>query len=301
MLKSVSACALITGTLFFLTGCGSTPQRDDYAKHINLLRKDTITSQDFVFTLADANRIDLRGMHNQDDTADQSNILYAGDAGIAGMIAQIGIHASAINAQRNQRLAEQQKRANEQVMPLIHASQALTAPELLGTYADKLRDKQVDETSVFQIKPIFFSSAKMDHLVLKLVAWLPTAKSKGSKKAKYRYQNMVQVYSPVLSDKQQQAILEPDNGSLKDTLSSMMVTALTMLEHDITGHYAQGQVYGKHQSFLVRENSGQKVIRGQLLERTCGFQVVQNLHSWLIAIPEARESESEKAARVFQC
>ncbi len=100
---------LSIAVVLVFAGCSSTPYRDDYAKHINILTDKYFDKTDFKFSFVENSKVDLHGIYSQDDTVAPSSILYQGGAGFIGLLVQIGAHSSIVQSQRNEKLAEQQE------------------------------------------------------------------------------------------------------------------------------------------------------------------------------------------------
>lgn len=274
----------------FLTGCNSTPKRDDYAKYVNNVNTAGIEANDITFTLVGAKTVDMRGMHKRDDTASQSPILYQGGAGVIGLVAQIGIHASMIQSQRNEQLSQKQKEANALVAPIIDIASAYSLDSLTDEFTVSPTDKNANQTLALKVKPIFYSSSDMDQIQLKLVTWLPkkSGKRTAKKKNQYRYRNLVQIYSQVFNEEEKRRLLDKDDEFLKSTLATLLNTSLDVVQKDFVGQYAKKKA--SSQTFLLEENSATKVVRGSIVETTCDFNVIKDLRSWLIVIPADEDS-----------
>jgi hypothetical protein len=280
-----------------LLGCSNTPYKDDYTKHINQLNEHFHDDSKFEFSFEKEIYVDLRGQYSRDDTTSSSPMLYQGGAGIAGLIVQIGAHASIINAQRNDKLAQAQELANTPILHLINLSQDITLLELIGEHKDSLaKQKNINDKTV-KIKPIFFSNHAMTELSLKSIVWISTQK-KGKNK-QFKYKNMIQVYGRKLNKIQQKKLAEGDKELLAELLSSLIKTTINITKDELTGKYSK--INNPAQTFFINRGNKKEVVRGSLIAKKCGVQVIRNLHSWFIAYPQLSDSTNTKNNLVPQC
>ncbi|QHJ12322.1 hypothetical protein FX988_02574 [Paraglaciecola mesophila] len=287
---------LITIIAFLMVGCGSTPNRDDYAKHVNVVGETFFREHALTFSFEQSDKIDLRGIHNRDDSTASTHILYQGGAGLVGMFAQVGAHAAFVNSSRNAKLKEEQERANDKILPLINLVDDITLYSLLGNNQPSFVEANEMSNDTLRLKPIFFSNEKMNQLILKLVVWLPNEKGETKKP---RYQNMIQVFSPTLSHAEQVLFIDDNKDDLKQMMSSQLNTAIHILQSDLTGKYST--LNKPQRTFTVLRNNKSKVVRGSVVDKKCGFQIVQNLHSWYVAFPEETQPHPNIMALNNQC
>jgi len=265
---------------FFIIGCGSTPYRDDYTQHVNNLGAKYLKENEFRFSLPATDNVDLRGMYNADDTTDNTPILYQGGAGIAGLLVQIGAHTSMINSQRSSLLSQQQEEANTRIEPLFKLSQKIALSKLLGSESAYLAKDKGDGN--LEVTPVFFSNASMDELFLNAIVVLPFEKTRKIKKPRYR--NLIKVYSQKLDPEQQQVLLEDNGELLSRILSKMLSTAIAVVRNDITGKYTgPAQSVETH---ILNTQDKRIVIRGVEVDKSCGYTIVRDIHSWFVVIPK---------------
>ncbi|MCU4675284.1 hypothetical protein N7931_06515 [Catenovulum sp. 2E275] len=259
-----------------LIGCGSTPYQDDYLKHINHLESDYI---DFKIKFSGDGLVDLRGLYNRNNTLDGTPVLYQGDAGIAGLVLQIGTHSTLIDSERDKKLAEAQKNANSEITPLIDLSQNISLSELINGSLIK----QAETSPVF-IKPIFFSNSEMNRLFVKTHVWIPRKQNKKSRKEPdNQYQNMVQVYGQTLNKDEVESLKSGDVNLLSKILSKLLVTSLEIAKNALAGQYQDINAQAK--TFIIEQDTQRQVIRGNIVDERCGMNIVKDIRSWFIAFP----------------
>lgn len=273
--------ALIAALLFItLVGCVSAPYRDDYTTHVNA-RSESYDGNDLEFVLVDGALVDMRGIYAKDDTTSSSPIMYQGGAGLAGLLVQIGTHASIINSQRDQKLSAAQKKANGDISTLISLAEEIDLLALTEK-ADSGLFKPVDASAsaaVVNIKPIFFASSAMNQVSLNTIAWID-AKG-GSEGDAPIYQNLIQVFSPKLSTQQSERLANGDKRLLSSIVSSLLDTSLKVAKADLTGKYSNVNIPDK--THLVEKHFGAKVVRGAVVDQACGYVVIRDIRSWYIA------------------
>ncbi|PSW07545.1 hypothetical protein C9I89_02210 [Photobacterium lipolyticum] len=282
-----------------LIGCGSTPYRDDYAKHVNLIAGNHIDKANFKFSFAKNTNVDLRGLYLQNNTADASPMMYQGGAGLIGLLVQIGTHSSLVESERNEKLTKEQEQANKKILPLISMSKEISLIDLIGDYSFQLVSQENADPDTINIKPIFFSNSGMTKLSLKSIVWLPLQEKSNSRKQKLKYKNLIQVYSPKLTDSQSQKLIEGDSEYLSEVLSSLLKTALYITRNELTGQYYK--IKNPSHTFVIEDDSSIKVIRGTVVEEKCEYQIIQDVHSWLIAYPKPEATSSTDYDFTTEC
>jgi hypothetical protein len=278
-------------------GCSSTPYSDDHVQHVNSVDRKILQDKKVTFSLSDAQLVDLRGKYRSNDTIGQSTIMYQGGAGLIGLLAQIGTHAAIVNSSRNGKLSLAQEQANEQVKPLLDLTKEMTVLTLLGKYSSELLSAEAATKNTLIVRPIFFSNSEMNQLSLKLVAWIPS-EQKGRKK-KFLYQNIVEVYGSSLDDTERQSLLLNTDDMLTSKLSKLLQTAMHVVSNDLKGIY--DRVDRTNKTYFIKEGTQNKVVRGSLVEENCGYYVIQDLHSWLIAFPAQEATENYQSDLLEQC
>ena len=269
---------LITLLIFIsLAGCLSAPYRDDYTVHINNIFEPYDDGK-IKFILVGETLPDIRGIYSGDDTTAPSPILYQGVGGLAGVIAQIGTHASIINSQRNSKLAEAQVLANTQIEPLTNAAKEINLSELMDSQFSGM-DENIPEPVLVKVKPIFFASGAMDKISLNMIVWID--KKGGSTVDQLKYQNLIQVFSKRLGSEQSAVLVKGDKQLLADLMASLLNTSLLIAKADLTGKYLNSNAPEK--TYLIEKHTGEKVVRGSVVDQACEYVVIRDIHSWFIA------------------
>jgi len=260
-------------------------------KYVNLFEGNYLNEADLKFKFLDEGIIDLRGTYIKNDTAEPSPLLYQGgaDIGIVGMLAQVGTHVSLINSQRSDLLSKEQEQANKLVAPLIAITNKLSLIEMLDDYSSVLVHSENSEADTVMIKPIFFSNNDMTSITLKSVIWLPTV---GRRDNKVKYKNLIEIHSEKLSSSQLQLIVNGDGKLLSDILSSLIKMTMYIVKRELTGKYAE--VEKKSETFLIKNGSVSKVVRGFKVDEVCQYQVIRDVHFWLVAYPEESTNQVQK-------
>ena len=269
---------LITSLIFIsLVGCVSAPYRDDYTAHIDNI-SEYYAEETISFVLVGEESPDIRGTYSNDDTTASSPILYQGVGGLAGLIAQIGTHASIINSQRNSKLAEAQALADAEIEPLINAANEIKLSGLIDVEISG-SDENLSVPTVVKVKPIFFAASSMDKISLNMIVWIDKKGSTDGDKPKY--QNLIQVFGKRLSNEQREILAKGDKKLLSEIMASLVNTALQIAKADLTGKYAN--ISTPEKTHLVEKLTGERVVRGSVVDQTCEYVVIRDIHSWFIA------------------
>lgn len=280
-----------------LVGCNSTPYRDDYARHVNTMKKSPLEASSFQMIFSDGDQVDLRALYDNDTTMGSTNMMYQGAPGAAGLIAlvaQIGVHSSIVSSQREERLASLQDSANSQIQPLLNLTGGMQLSALLvPEHQPWLTTSLNPETDTLYIKPIFFSNTEMTQLSVKVVAWIPDPK--GSKKQPDKYKNLIQVLNAPLSAEQRTQLISGDQAMLQSMLSDLLSTALEIAHGATTGKFAN--VQNTMKTYKLPNSDKNKVFRATHIADTCEHTIVRNLRQWLIAIPKASAEEDQLASQ----
>lgn len=274
-----------------LMGCNSTPYRDDYARHVNTMKKAPMEASAFRMIFSDGDQVDLRALYDNDTTMGNSNVLYQGGPGAAGLIAlvaQIGVHSSIVSSQREERLATLQDSANSQIQPLLNIVGNLQLSQLLAPeHKSWLTSSLSSDIDTLYVKPIFFSNTDMTQLSVKVVAWIPDPN--GSKKQPDKYKNLIHVVNTPLSDEQRTLLINGDQVLLQQMLAKLLGTAINITYGATTGKFAD--VKGTMKTYKMPNAGKNKVFRASHIADTCEHTIVRNLRQWLIAIPKAQQAD----------
>lgn len=271
-----------------LTGCGSTPSKDDYVKYVNRLHHQGLSPENIKLFMPSTKSVELRGIYKRDNTVDGTPMLYQGGAGIAGLLVQIGTHSSIVNSQRQDKLAKAQEEANKQIKPLIDRASTIKPTHLFVDYENHITKSVEPNDNTFHVKPIFFSDLDITSLTLKLIIWQEA--STKSRRNKFNYKNLIQVFSDTLTDEEKALAIDNNSNLLKNKLQDLLNRGLNVVLKDLTKQYK-----GKHtqETFIVESNNEKQVIRGSKVEVHCNYDVVKTLHSWYMVLPhKSNESKS---------
>ncbi len=274
-----------------LVGCNSTPYRDDYARHVNTMKKSPMEASAFRMIFSDGDQVDLRALYDNDTTMGNSNVLYQGGPGAAGLIAlvaQIGVHSSIVSSQREERLATLQESANSEIQPLLNMVDGLQMSQLLAPeHKPWLASSLNSDVETLYVKPIFFSNTDMTQLSVKVVAWIPDPN--GTKKRPDKYKNLIQVVNAPLSDEQRTLLINGDQALMQQILANLLGTAMDITHGATTGKFAD--VKGTMKTYKMPNAGKNKVFRASHIADTCEHTIVRNLRQWLIAIPKDQQAQ----------
>lgn len=272
MINRAISIILILG----ITGCGSTPKRDDHAEYVNLLPEGQYAANSFSVNLAET-AVDVRGYYNRDDGVESPSVLYAGDAGAAGMLAQIAVHSAMINSQRSAKLASEQSAANAHLGGIYALLDSMTNQQLMDSDNDILQS-----ADGIMIKPIFFISKDLKDVSLTLIATVPKTGKASRTRNKFAYRNVVQVKN-VGTEALLEGIEKGDKALVKDTLKPLLKYAMLALRSELSGAYKDRDLPNKTYRFKSGESI--KIVRGKELTTFCNYRLVKDIRHWLTIMP----------------
>lgn len=290
---------LSLGFSIALVGCSTTPYQGDNVKHVNALSQNTISEADLKFNIGEKHRVDLRGSYSNNDTIDAVSMMYDGSAGLVGLLVQVGAQAAMLQGQRDGKLSAQQEEANKKISPLIDITNHISLVELTGDYRSKVASLDKEDSDTVNIKPVFFSNGDMNRISLNLTAWSNSLEENNRAQESLKYKNLLKIYSPKLTAAQSEALASGDRSLISDLLSSLLQTALYITKNDVTGKYSQ--VKNPVKTYHMEIDSGRKVIRGAYLEEKCGYQIIRDIRSWVIAYPSSADEEHKQLDDKHQC
>lgn len=267
--------------VLLLAGCNSTPKRDDYTQYVaKPTASETISGP--IFVSLDANKYpDFRGVYDADNTIANNSMLYQGGAGGAGVLAQILTHAAVNSSAQKSKLAEQQKKANKVLQPILPALENIGFSDLVYQHEDYVfaqSDAEGTPAIKLQSDPIFFFSKDLKSLTLKHVVKATKPSSK-----KPFYQNIVEV---VGSNIQEDPVLwwtDNEAQRLRDSVKHLYQLSLRLAAQDIKGQLdAEGVPQRNHRFYQGGEL---RIERGTELKTDCESRVIRNLRGWLVVYP----------------
>lgn len=292
-----------------LVGCSSAPKNPGYVKHVNTLNYANFSPDKINFVLPSQPQVSLEAVYDRSATGTAPLAVYDGSAGLIGVFVQAGMQSSAVQSQRNKIRTEAQKKANSQIQPLIESAKGIETVSLLGDYVNKVVPESAKTaTSVF-VNPLFYSETDFSKLSMKLVFWIPktaeqlkkSKKSKRKNRSQNQYNNLVQVFSDTISESEAALLAEGDQTVLHEKMTAMLQQGLQIVEKELAGNYSQ--VESKMKTIVIEEGSSKRVVRGKVVDNICGIEVVQNLHSWFVAVPSAKKevAANSKPDQIEQC
>lgn len=283
----------------FLMGCASSPHQGDLSKHVNVAKKETISETDLKFNIGTSYIVDMRGMHSNDDSVEGASVLYQGGAGLIGLLVQVGTHAAILQSQRSGKLSAQQEEANKKVLSLIDITNDISVLDLMGNYRSQATSLEQTDSNAINIEPVFYSNGEMNRLSLNLTAWSMLKEEKDGQDDAFKYKNLLKIHSPKLTESQSVALARGDRLLISDLLSSLLQTALYITKNDVTGKYSELKKPVK--THHIESDSGRKVVRGSSLETKCGYQIIRDIRSWVIAYPSPEDEEYKQLDDKNQC
>lgn len=290
-MKKIHICLLL-----LLTGCAA-PQKDDYVAYVGA-KKVFKTNAAPLYAKFVYNQIDLRGDYDPDDAFAMNSIMYSGDAGVVGMLAQVAVHAAISNNAQDSRISAQQLEANKVLEPLSGVLTNLSTKQLQFTSEQLiwLAEDQEYPASVLMSKPIFFLSQDARVLSLKHVISVESSLPKsGSKKNKQKlYSNLIEVVSaPLPAEDAMDYWLANNATALTVTMQALYIKSVELALADLKGELAQSD---QAETFTVEISDKLRIERGNKITADCRQLVLRNLRGWIIALPAPQTIDNEMVA-----
>lgn len=267
-----------------LLGCGSTPYKDDFTTQVNQIDSSAIGDTIYALSPVEAETPDLRGIYSNDTSVGGVNMMYAGDAGLLGVLVQVGVHSAMSQSAQSSKLAKQQSEANKKIQSLLDLNASLSINALLESTDSPFALTSDENASMVNIKPIFFSNDGMNSLSLKMVAWIPKSDSRKTKKD-FLYNNMIHVHG-VKKELVESTTIDTE-GKLKYEIGKLLSLGLDALHRDLTNTFSDTNIIPV-KSYFVTSRDGKKVIRGRKVFDSCDSEVIKNLRNWLIVLPKPK-------------
>ncbi|USH01439.1 hypothetical protein K6Q96_11000 [Grimontia kaedaensis] len=283
---------LRTVTLIFLPlvllGCQSSSKQVTDTQHLNEIEGNYLPESRIIFAVPGEDKVTFLGLHDGNDSIEAGSMLYMADAGLVGLIAQVATHAAVIDSARDSKLAEAQSSANKSIQSLISATETWKLSTLVGD--SDIFAAEIDNS--IQFKPTFFSDPQKKVLSMKSVIAVPNSLGEAAtSKDAIVYQNLISVFDyQLLPDDLQ---LDTDIERLELQMKRLLSLSLHIAKQELTGEYRQ-ETQPKHYTYIVNNGMQQSVYRGYPVDEKCGYTVIRDLRSWLIAVPIDKEKSTSK-------
>lgn len=276
-------------SLLLLTACAGTT-KNDIPEYINALEYSKLAGNSFYFAFENETP-NIQGAVVIEDRIESRNIMYSGDAGLIGLVAQIGVHSALVGAQRSSLRENQQSVANMSVQSIIDAAQTIRLSEL-DSFQENSR--LLEETPFKQrvlVKPLFRFSPRKDQVELLALFWIPQSVDDGRKIAGQPvYQNVIKLYSSILSPEKISLLEQGDVRYIRELLAALLSKVFTVASECLTGNCSTAVTNQK--TFMIQVNGRNTAFRGTLINKTCDSIVFQDLHDSIVVIPNTNEEEA---------
>ena len=266
----------------------SSPKLDDYVKYKVSPQVHELINQKLIIELSDKSSVDFRGVYEPNAKVDSASILYSGDAGVAGVFAQIATHAAMNSSARSVKLSKQQIEANKVLEPFNHVLADFTQGELMHSNKEYSFNEKLDSPQDIYLKsyPIFFVSQDLRTISLKQRILVFRANDKDP-----LYQNLIEVVSPAIQgDNPHGLLLQEDGALLKKLTKNLYKESLSFVISDIYGEYKD--VTSPQKSYRFYQGESLRVERGVRLESRSESMLIRNLRGWLVAFPNTSVENS---------
>jgi hypothetical protein len=280
---------MLLTAILVIGGCAS-PQKPDYTRFQKSaeLAQGEPSETPLNILFVSPGPVDVRGVYNPDDNIGGNGMLYAGDAGAGGMLAQVLIHAAISSSAQDKKLAEQQKQANKILEPIQDLITKIdtTMLEHESPHYRFVTTAPDDAVLVVRSQPIFFVSQdfttfSVRNMVEVSTLAAPTKKQRGKKKKSTSYENLIEVIgAPVAKGSELELYRKDDGKELDAIFSDLYRISLELLIADFQDKYATGT---PQVSFRFTQGEHSRFERGNVLQSDCNRTLIRNLRGWLIS------------------
>ncbi len=273
---------LVLVITLLVSGC-VTKHTDDYVKYSrNSLGLKAKFYDSTIFTVKFQNNtiVDFRGEFNRKQMNANGAILYSGDAGAGGLVAQLFVHAVINNSAQNSHLNAQQVSANMVLEPIKNILDKFIQADLLDENSDFIDSRNNDTDFYIESMPIFFLSQDLRHIILKNKIKVTFLDNK-----KPIYENLIEVISPPLANKPSVEKIQDNGGAaFKEFAKDLFQHSLSLVVLDLKNKLTSEIEKEKSHKFYQGDNL--RVERGQVVYQFNDMVVIKNLRGWLIAYPK---------------
>lgn len=282
---------VVLGLSIGLIACSSKkPKTDDYLPHVATNSFFHQSPPPMSIRLPEQALIDMRGEYDPSNQVQSAQIMYSGAAGLGGMLVQVATHAAISDSQQDNKLSEQQIRANGVLQPIQPVYSTFTNKDLMFAHPQVSFNK-VDsaDTYIIENKPIYFLSQDARTLTLRNIVYISDPKQKPTsgknKRQSSLYQNIVEVTAVSLnSDKPNNEWLADNGALLRKTLQELYVRSVDIAISDIHGKF---NIVKADETISFTQGKTQRTERGKLLQQECEYSLIRNLRGWLISVPSS--------------
>jgi hypothetical protein len=254
---------LFIALTILLGGCSAKHRK--YATYQKTENINLVQTQIEVLSSDEFNPLFL-GKAPTSNTLDTSQMLYSGAAGIIGMFAQIAAQSAIVDGNRNGKISEEQRAANE----VLQNYSGLNNFSVKSLLKDHSRFVPIDtpesgtKDHYIQLSPLFYLS--QDRTLIELHAVVETYHKQRQRDP--LYSNVIKIYAQrELLDDSEISMLVPElynaaiSYAVKDMASSLAELDTRDKSYDLSGGFE----------------------RGKKLFASCKHEVVRNLRGWIVA------------------
>ena len=280
--NSCSIMMIILQAILLALLAACAPQRSDvYIQHYTGGEVIPAVNDNVTVKLDFGKPIIVRGIAANNETANTTQILYSGDAGVVGFLAQIAAHSAVSSSMETGRLSEQQLKANKVLKPLHGIIGELTQQALVHA-SERYTFANIDQDIaglVLESYPVFYVSSDLKSITLKHLVKIYKNKDH------VIYQNEIQVTSHTLKGHGPDNGLNLADGTLfESVLRKLYKSSLRLAMSDASGDYkAQNS---KRKTYKYHQGGQLKVERGFEVARDQDLIIIRNLRGWLLEFPD---------------
>jgi hypothetical protein len=247
-------------------------------------------------------KVSYRGVASFDDAGlNGGQMLYPGDAGVAGFLIAIFAHAAAVSAAKDTQRAEVQEAADKVMIPFRDVLDLYTPRELVQAGLEELApgtsakltdaDLKAGEDWFIEAVPVYSMTQDMTTIILDnaVVIYAPGASEPA-------YQNVIRIVStPKNADNL--AVFWNDNKAqpLKKVSVRLYAESLAAALKDAASAPDES---APQRTVRYMQGDKEKIERANVLSEQCGRVVMRNLRGWIMSVPKSGAAPTDCTARL---
>jgi len=279
-------------SLFLLvSGCGSTIEPSIIRQSVEKI--SIAPAQRIFLQLEFQDGVRFLGEYDNDSVGlDSGNMVYPGDAGVAGFLAAILTHAAISGSVKDNAYSKVQEEANKVLLPYSKYLQGFKNEELFSSIIGKINDKHKfriekydgsnNELSDFVLKsePIFYMSQDQKELILKHAMTIHRV----NQPDKIIYKNITEIASNrINNDNMFNFWIEQNN--LPIISADLYAESIDLLFFDMKNDFEKHQVQSQ-KTYRFMRGGKKSYERGTFVKSKCGYTVIRTLRGWLKSFPD---------------
>lgn len=282
---------LIVIALILLEGCGLNPslEREKHVSH-QAVTANVKSLPKVISVKVKQEKVPFYGILKTQVGTEASSIYYSGDAGVAGFLGQIFVHAAIANKAQESQLSKQQKAADKVLEDYQSYIEQVTYSSLLDSTAntiklDHIRLNIIDSTStitnglIIESLPVFYISQDKTTIIIKHHLRATYA----SMPDQIVFENSSKIISPAIEINDGIDSWKYRNGEqFFATTKQLYHDSLNLLIQDMYQLLKSNEQEKTYKYYIGKEKH---YIRGNMINNNCKNIILRGLQGNLVVLP----------------